>query len=200
MKEPAKHHGNGLKNLICYVRSTAHYAIRYGPRGAVNLSGYSDADYAADSTDRKSTLGVIFMLGNGPVSWASQKQKSVATSTTEAEYMSASKGAKQAVWLAQLLRDLGYAKYLGANPFRVELKGDNKSAIHLVKNAHLNERSKHIDIAYHHIRDLQHKGRINIGYVPSEEMIADGLTKPLQAVPFQRFIGQMDLDPQRTLS
>jgi len=200
MKEPAKHHGNGLKSLMYYVRSTAHYALRYGPGGAVNLTGYSDADYAADVTDRKSTLGIIFMLGNGPVSWASQKQRSVATSTTEAEYMSVSKGAKQGMWMAQLLRDLGYVKYLGPNPFRVELKEDNKSTIHQVKNAHLNDRSKHIDIAYHHVRDLQRKGRINISYVPSEDMIADGLTKPLQTVLFERFIAQMRLNPGKVQS
>ena len=189
MKDPAKHHNSGLKNLICYVRSTAHYACCYGPAGDLtNLTEYSDADYAADTTDRKSTLGVTFMVGNRPVSWASQKQKSVATSTTEAEYMAASKGAKKAMWMAQLLRDLGYAKYLCESTFRVELKEDNKSTIHLIKNAHLNEQSKHIDVAYHHVRDLQQRDRINIGYVPSEEMVADGLTKPLPTVPFQRFI------------
>lgn len=125
MQKPSKHHGYSLKSLICYVRSTAHFSIHFGPGGDVNLTGYSDADYAADVTDRKSTLGTLFMLGNGPISCTSQKQRSVATSTTEAEYTAISKGAKQAMWLAQLLRDLGFPQYLGDNPHCVSLKEDD---------------------------------------------------------------------------
>ena len=75
--------------------------------------------------------------------------------TTEIKYIAASKGAKQAIWLAQLLRNLGYTKYLGRSPFYMELKEDNKSTIYLIKNVYLNNRSKHIDVAYYYIRNLQ---------------------------------------------
>ena len=75
----------------------------------------------------------------------------------------------------------------------MELKENNKSIIYLIKNAYLNNRSKYIDVAYYYIRNLQQKGRINIDYIPSEDMIADGLIKPLQVVPFQRFITQLGL-------
>ena len=108
------------------------------------------------------------MLGGGPVSWASQKQKSVATSTTEAKYMAMSMCAKTEVWLTQILRDMRLGKYLSSNSYRVsihedethressslQLKGDNQAALTLVKDVHVHERSKHIDITYHHIWDL----------------------------------------------
>ena len=97
LKEPAKYYSYALKGFICYVRSITYYAIRFGPGGASSLIGYINADYAIDLTNRRSIFGTVFMLRNGPISWSSQKQKSIATLTTEAKYITALKGAKQAI-------------------------------------------------------------------------------------------------------
>ncbi len=208
LSDPAEHHGHALKGLLRYVRSTINLGIMYGPSGSQDLLGYSDSDYASDKLDRRSILGHVFLLGGGPVSWASRKQKSVATSTTEAEYMAMSMCAKTGVWLTQVLRDMGLGKYLGVNPHRVsiqedethrentplQLKGDNQAALTLVKDAHVHERSKHIDVAYHHIRDLHKRNQIQVDFVPSQDMIADGLTKPLPRQMFERFVCQLGLD------
>ena len=179
----------------------------YSPSGSQAMLGYSDSDYASDKQDRKSILGRVYMLGGGPVSWASQKQKSVATSTTEAEYMAMSMCAKTGIWLGQVLRDMGMGKYLGANSHCVsiqedeahrasspiQLRGDNQAALTLVKDAHVHERSKHIDVSYHNIRDLHKRNQIQVDFVPSQEMVADGLTKPLPRRIFERFIELMGL-------
>ena len=88
MSDPAEHHLRRAKHLFRYIRSTADIGITFGPRpvGARNLHGFTDAAYADDKADRKSTFGYVFKVAGGPISWTSGKQKSVATSTTEAEY------------------------------------------------------------------------------------------------------------------
>jgi Reverse transcriptase (RNA-dependent DNA polymerase) len=192
MSDPATRHEAAAKHLLRYIRSTKDTRIRYGPEDP-NLVGYSDADYASDKADRKSIIGNVFMLAGGAVSWLSRKQRSVATSTTEAEYISMSTCAKQAIWLAQLLRDIGYAKYLGASQWTTNLRGDNQSSLALIRNPHIHDRSKHIDIAYHHIRDLEKHRRINIEYVGTDEMIADGLTKPLTGPALESHIRLLGL-------
>jgi hypothetical protein len=94
-------------------------------------------------------------------------------------------------WLAQIFRDLQVARYIGKNANLVEMRGDNQGALALVKNPHLHERSKHIDICYHFIRDLAEKGKLNVEFIPTTEMVADGMTKPLQRVAFERFKAQL---------
>ena len=96
MSDPAKQHATGMKHLLRYIRSTAALRLRYGP-GQPHVLGFADSDYAADKTDRKSILGYIFTLAGGAVSWRSRKQRSVATSTTEAEYMAQSSCVKHAL-------------------------------------------------------------------------------------------------------
>jgi hypothetical protein len=194
MSKPARHHGHALKFLMRYLRSTVKQKLRYGPGGVdKHLGVYSDADWASDKTDRKSVSGSVTMLYGGPISWSSKKQKSVATSSCESEYMALAACTKQGQWLAQTLRDLGLGKYVGKNSAKVQMYGDNQGAIALAKNPHLHERSKHIDISYHFIRDLVEKGRVSIEYIPTEDMIADGMTKPLQRVKFERFRGQLGI-------
>ena len=208
LADPAKHHGSALKDLLQYIRSTVDRGIVFGGRGSSKLIGYSDSDYAHDKTDRKSILGYVYMFAGGPISWQSRKQKSVASSTTEAEYMALSSCAKEGKWLATLLTELGLTKYLGDELNRVsvvesvehdsastamQLMGDNQAANSLVNNTNVNERSKHIDVAYHIVRDLAKRNLIKVDYIPSADMVADGLTKPLPKERFKVFVGQLGL-------
>ena len=191
--DPAKHHEQAMKYLLRYLRSTIKRRLTYRASGSNQVTGYTDASYAADRQDRKSTMGTIFLLGGGPISWSSRKQKSVSTSTTEAEYMAPSSGAKQAQWLSHLLRDIGFPDYVRSSPWTMELRGDNTGSIALVKNPCLHDRSKHIDVAYHFARDLQRRGRLQVTCVPTEDMIADGLTKPLPTPGFEAFVKGMGM-------
>lgn len=189
MRDPAEIHGIALKNLMRYLRSTVKQKLRFGPGGdhQNEFGVYTDADWASDKSDRKSMSGGVGMFYGGPFSWAAKKQKSVATSSAESEYISQAMYAKQGQWAAQVLRDLGLHQYVNKNGITVQMYGDNQGAIALVKNPHLHERSKHIDICYHFIRDLAEQKKLQISYIPTDEMIADGMTKPLQRVAFERF-------------
>jgi hypothetical protein len=192
MSDPAEHHGHALKNLMRYLRTTVTQKLRYGKGGVhEHFVVYSDADWASDKADRKSVSGSVTMFYGGPICWSSKKQRSVATSSCESEYMAMAMCAKLGQWLAQIFRDLQVARYIGKNANLVEMRGDNQGALALVKNPHLHERSKHIDICYHFIRDLAEKGKLNVEFIPTTEMVADGMTKPLQRVAFERFKAQL---------
>lgn len=194
MQDPCEHHGRAVRRMLRYLKSSISTRISFGPKG--NLVVYSDADYATDKSDRKSITASIGLLGGGPVFWASKKQVSVATATTEAEYVAMSFTAKQGQWIAQILRDLGVGHYIARNHQTVDTRGDNQGAIALAKNPHLTERSKHIDISYHLIRDLQERKRASVTYVPTAEMAADGLSKPLVGKGFEKFKSQIGMIPE----
>jgi hypothetical protein len=210
LADPAKYHMSALKTMSRYVRSSQELGIQYSREGTGTLVGYSDSDYAMDKINRISILGNVFFLAGGPISWMSKKQKSVATSTMEAEYMGMCACAKQSQWLAQILRDMDMSHLIGPNPYQptvkedmryilssptapVALKGDNQAALSLVKDAHTHERSKHIDVAYHYVRLLWRVGRIVVDYIGTLDMVADGLTKPKGGPQFKRFVDQLGL-------
>lgn len=142
--------------------------------------GYRDSDMAGDIDDRKSTTGVIFYLGSSPVSWVSQKQKIVALSSCEAEFIAATSAACQGIWLSRLLAEL-----LGREPEKVELRIDNQSAIQLCKNPVFHDRSKHIETRFHFVRNCVEEGKISVNHVSTEDQLADILTKALGRIKFQ---------------
>jgi hypothetical protein len=105
--------------------------------------------------------------------------------------------AKQGVWLAQLLRDVRYAQYLGESPWTVNLLGDNQSSLTLIRNSQIHECSKHINICYHNIRDRERREQIKIGYVNINNMVADGLIKPLASSVFEKCLSLLGLQMNR---
>jgi hypothetical protein len=137
------------------------------------LIGYSDADWAGCKINRKSTSGTCQFLGRSLVSWASKKQNSVALSTAEAEYIAAGQCCAQLLWMRQTLRDYGYKLT------KVTLLCDNESAIRMADNLVEHNRTKHIAIQYHFLRDHQQKGDIEIAYINTKDQLADIFTKPL---------------------
>ena len=147
----------------------------------MNAVGYSDADWAGDVADRKSTSGYVFLFGGAAISWKSSKQTCVALSTAEAEYIALSAASQEAVWLQQLFSDLLNEKVQETVIFE-----DNQSAICLAKSQQVRGRSKHIDIKYHYIRELVEAGKLKLLYCASEDMIADMLTKPLRTATFEK--------------
>jgi hypothetical protein len=191
MSDPAIHHGHAVKELMRYLRSTIKQKLRFGPGGEKHFVIFTDADWASDKSDRKSVSGGVGMFHGGPFCWMSKKQRSVARSSCESEYIAQAMYAMQGQWAAQIFQDLGMPEYIGKSKTTVDMRGDNQGALALVKNPHLHERSKHIDVCYHYIRDLAEKKRLEIKYVPTAEMPADGLTKPLARIAFERFRGQL---------
>lgn len=158
----------------------------------MEIIGYSDADWSGNRIGRKSTFGYIFMMNGGPVSWASKKQTTVALSSTEAEYIALTQATKKATWLQLLMTKL---ELLGVDNqhAKIVMKGDNQGSIALAHNPVYHSQSKHIDIQHHYIRDEVKAGRIELSYIPTGEMIADGLTKALEPVKFLTFVKQMGM-------
>lgn len=181
MEKRATDHLAAVKHILRYVKGTLNFGCfcKSGEEISMSLCGYSDSDLAGDVDDRKSTTGVIFYLGSSPVTWLSQKHKVVSQSSCEAEYVAAAVAACQGVWLSKILTSL-----TGLEGEQVVLKIDNQSAIALSKNPMHHERSKHIDIKYHYIRECVENGSIAVEHVRTGDQLADLLTKPLGRLKF----------------
>jgi hypothetical protein len=143
------------------------------------IRGYGDSDLVGDIDGRKSTTCMICFLGRSSVSWQSTKQRVMTVSNCEAEYIAAASTSCQVVWLARLLSEI-MLKEQG----RSELMVDNKSAIAIIKNPVLNERSMHIDIMYHLIRECEATWLIKTEFIITQEQLGDLLSKSLSKVKF----------------
>ena len=138
--------------------------------------GYCDSDYAACVDERLSVAGWVFMAAGGATSWQSQKQKAVALSTVEAEYMAACAASKEGVWQRAILAQAGVS-----TGHAMLILTDNQGAMALAKNPNHHQRSKHIDVRYHYVRRQVAKRVIQLEYIATAEQAADQLTKPLSA-------------------
>ncbi|XP_074378547.1 secreted RxLR effector protein 161-like [Apium graveolens] len=173
MEKPTAVHRNVVKRILRYVSDTLHLGLTYLKKpGAGSLTGYSDSDLGGQTDDRKSTSAMVFYLDDSLITWISQKQRCVALSSCEAEFMAATAAACQAIWLRNLL-----AKLTGEEVGPVVLHIDNKSAIDLTKNPVFHGRSKHINIRYHFIRERVERKEIVIKHVSTDLQRADILTK-----------------------
>lgn len=182
MERPTTMHLNAVKRIIRYIRGTIDFGLVYlKGQGDYLLSGFSDSDLADNLDERRSTTGVAFYLNDSLVTWISQKQRCVALSSCEAEFMAMTAASCQAIWLRNILNMVTDG---GLSP--VILYVDNKSAMDLAKNPVFHRRSKHIDIRFHFIRECVERGDIIIKYVKSEQQKADVLTKALCAVKFEQ--------------
>jgi hypothetical protein len=184
---PKEVHLRAVKRIMRYLVYTPKFGLWYPKGSTFDLYGYSNADYAGCKIDRKSTSGTCQFLGRSLVSWASKKQKSVALSTTEAEYIAACHCCAQLLWMRQTLKDYGYK--LG----KVPLLCDNESAIRMADNSAEHSRTKHIDIRYHFLRDHQQKGDIEIAYVNTHNQLADIFTKPLDEMTFSKLRNELNI-------
>ena len=174
--KPLSIHWNAMKRLIRYLKGTMHYGIVLS--GSLELIGWSDANWATNTENRRSTSGYLFQLGSAPISWSTKPQNSVALSTCEAEYIAMAAAAQEAIWLTDLLNDIGISQ-----PSMI-IKEDNQAAIELTKNTRNHSRTKHIDIRFHFLKDLVLKKSLKVIYCPTAEMIADIFTKPLSTSTF----------------
>ncbi|KAL5724118.1 hypothetical protein ACHQM5_007419 [Ranunculus cassubicifolius] len=178
---PTAMHLHAAKRILRYLQGTKHFGILYQRGTKAELVGYTDSDYAGDPDDRKRTSGYVFMLGEAVVSWSSKKQPLVTLSTTEAEFVAAASCACQAIWLRRVLTELFCCPQ---GPTLIYC--DNSSAIKLTRNPVLHGRSKHIDVRYHFLRDLNNEGVIDVVYCPTGDQIADIFTKPLKPPQFAK--------------
>ena len=172
---PGPAHLTAAKRVLHYIKGTRTLGIMYhGRANQIEPIGYSDVDWGNNLDDRKSISRQVFLLAGAPVTWSSRKQRTVAKSTMEAEYMAASAAASEATWLWSLLSELGLPQ-TDLTPLYV----NNQSAIASANTQTSHARTKHIDIHYHYIREPITSNEVTVSHCPSEDNLADALTKAL---------------------
>ncbi|MGK2912532.1 MAG: reverse transcriptase domain-containing protein [Sphingobium sp.] len=189
---PSNEHWTAVKHVLRDLQGSKDRGLTYSAQDdqkSYTVTAYSDADWAADRNDRKSTSGNVFQLAGAAISWSSKKQQTVSLSSMESEYMAVTNASKQAIWLRRLLTALGHPPN---GPSKIFV--DNKSALDLAYNPEFHDRSKHIDIRHHFIRETLAAGTVSLEWIPTDHMIADVLTKPLASLKFSKFIADMGMD------
>ena len=201
---PGRAHWDAVKKIIRYLKGTQHHGLVWGQNtdGVPHIpcATFSDASWADDPDDRTSRLGYITFSWGGPIGWKSKKEKSQSLSSTQAEYQGACMAAREVVWARRLFAHLGYdmeelsipsygelteAEYQGAKPCLIF--EDNTGAIAMSKNPIKHGRNKHIELKYHFVRQKVAEGEVKLTFVPSEENVADALTKQLGPKKFVYF-------------
>jgi hypothetical protein len=183
MHNPRIVHLRLVKQVLRYLNGTRNLGIRYSFTGQKSnpYDLYSDATWGSES-DRVSFQGWVVMRSGGAVSWVSQRQRSIALSSMEAEFMAASEAAKEAAWLEKLNTEL---KDNVTEP--PTLRSDNNGAVTLIHDPKFHARSKHIDIRYMFIRnDLVAQNRLKVVHIPGADQPADMLTKQLPVDAMRR--------------
>jgi Reverse transcriptase (RNA-dependent DNA polymerase)/Integrase core domain/GAG-pre-integrase domain len=183
---PGPAHWEAVKKIFRYLKGTANLWLTYGEKGTT-LAGYSDAD-GSMGEDRRAVSGYAFIINGGAVSWSAKRQEIISLSTTESEYIAVTHASKEALWLRSLVQQLFNIKLDATTLFC-----DNKSAIELTKDHQYHARTKHIDIRYHFIRWIVEQNSIKIIYCPTNEMLADALTKALPSAKVKHFAVQFGL-------
>ena len=182
MSSPKHIHWIAAKHILKYLKGTQDYGLRYTSGGGVLLHGFFDSDWAGSVQDQKSTSGFCFSMGSAMVSWSSRKQGSIALSIAKVEYVFASDASREAIWLRKLLSDL-FASSLEP----VIIHCDNQSYIKISENPVFHDRSKHMEMRYHYLRDMVYRIAISLQYIPTDEQTADVFTKPLSKTKFEYF-------------
>ncbi|KAI0994156.1 hypothetical protein K3495_g14027 [Podosphaera aphanis] len=177
LTNPSNEHKTAARRVLRYIAKDPDHGITFiKATGRTTLEAYSDVDFAADPSTSRSTSGMLIRLSNGPIYWKSHLQREIVLSTTEAEYLAATETCRQLQWVKSLLEELGLSQYIhGAQC--TDLHVDNQSAISLIRNHDNHKRSKHIALRNFYCREQHREQRINVTYVPTNEQLADALTK-----------------------
>ncbi|GKA59662.1 hypothetical protein Tco_0758975 [Tanacetum coccineum] len=179
---PLTSHLNAVKKIFKYLKGQPKFGLWYPKDSPFQLEAYSDSDYAGSHGDRKSTTGGCQFLGRRLISWQCKKQTIVATSSTEAEYVAAASCCAQVLWIQNQLLDYGF------NFMNTKIFIDNQSTICIVKNPVFHQRTKHIEIRHHFIRDANEKNLIQVLKIHTDDNVADLLTKAFDGPRFKYLV------------
>ena len=184
MHNPSEDHMGAVIRILQYLKSSPGRGLMFRKHSHLNIEGYTDADWAGSATGKRSTSGYFTFVGGNLVTWRSKKQNVVALSSAEAEFRSMTKGICELLWLKRLLIEIGHDSSSTINMFC-----DNKSAIQIALNLVQHDRTKHIEVDRHFIKEKLEEKMICFPYVKSEDQLADMLTK---AVPRASFHSSLD--------
>jgi len=188
MHDPREPHLAALKRILRYIRGTLHLGLLLRPSSSTELVVYSDADWAGCPDTRKSTSGFAVFLGDNLVSWSFKRQQTVSRSSAEAEYRAVANAVAEASWLRQLLQEL-HAPLRRA----VLVYCDNISSVYMSSNPIQHQRTKHIEIDLHFVRERVATGDVRVLHVPTTSQYADIFTKGLPSSIFAEFRSSLNV-------
>ncbi|KAM6555161.1 hypothetical protein CsatB_015923 [Cannabis sativa] len=196
LQAPTQNHWLACKRILRYIAGSIGEGIQFTKATNPIIESFCDSDWASSIDDRKSTSGICVYFGGNLISWSSRKQKSVARSSTEAEYRSLAQACTKVTWLQSLFTEIGVEHNRTAI-----IWCDNSGARQLASNPVFHSRTKHIEIDVHFIRDKVSNKSVEVRYIPTEEQIADILTKPLPITTFHYLKDKLTVchSPQHSL-
>lgn len=185
---PGKAHWTAVKRIMRYLKGTSSLRITYRHE-ETEITGFCDADYAGNIETKQTTTGYFFLFQDAAISWSSKLQKRITLSSTESEYVAMVAASKESIWLKQLEHEL-----FPSSPKLMVLHCDNKSAMDKANNNSYSEATKHIDIKLKFLHQRIAKGEIELRHVPTNEMLADALTKGVTKVKLDYFCRELGLN------
>jgi hypothetical protein len=184
MHNPSEDHMDAVIRILRYLKASPGKGLMFSKNSHLEINGYTDTDWAGSISDRKSTSGYFMFVGRNLVTWRSKKQKVVALSSAEAEFRGMAKGLCELLWIKRLLTELGFT-----HTSEMELFYYNKSAIAISHDPIQHDRTKHVEVDRHFIKENLEEKIIRFPFVKSEDQLADILTK---AVSSKEFYNSLD--------
>jgi len=175
-------------HVLRYLMQDPTLGIFISNKPDLTVTAYCDSDWAACSDSRRSVSGYLVLMGDSPVSWKSKKQATVSLSSAEAEYRAVRQVVGELVWLERLLDELVVQSSL---PIRVFC--DSQAAVHIAKNPVFHERTKHIEVDCHFVRDKLQQGLIALHHISTNSQLADIFTKALTGVKHSTILSKLSV-------
>jgi hypothetical protein len=190
MHDPRETHLVAAKRILRYLQGTISHGLVIPRSAPTQLTVYTDADWAGCPDTRRSTSGYAVFLGSSLVSWSSKRQPTVSRSSAEAEYRAVANGVAEATWLQQLLQELRHPLQSATLVYC-----DNVSAVYLSTNPVQHQRTKHVEIDLHFVRERVAIGAVRVLHVPTTLQFADIFTKGLPSSVFSDFCFSLNVRP-----
>jgi hypothetical protein len=186
---PSEDHMDAVMRIIRYLKTAPGKGLMFSKNNHLNIDGYTDADWAGSATDRRSTSGYFTFVGGNLVTWRSKKQKVVALSSAEAEFRGMAKGLCELLWLKKLLTEIGFPPTSMMNLFC-----DNKAAIAIAQNPVQHDRTKHVEVDRHFIKQKLEANVVQFPFVKSGDQLADILTKAVAGRDFHNSLNKLGIE------
>jgi hypothetical protein len=189
MSGAATAHWLAAKRILRYLANTKSHGVVYTQEESYELTAYCDSDWGSDLDDRKSVSGYVVYAQGGPIVWKSKKQPTVARSSCEAEYVALADTIAELLWVDMAIKEMGIRR---SKPIKIYI--DNQAAKAMAENPINHERTKHIDISYHFIREVVSSGLVDLRYIHTKQNVADLLTKATSRSIFSQLVGKLVVD------
>ncbi|WJZ80908.1 hypothetical protein VitviT2T_000776 [Vitis vinifera] len=186
---PSEDHMNAVTQILRYLKGTSWKGIMFSKNGPLKITGYADVDWAGNISDKKSTSDYFTFVGGNLVTWRSKKQKVVALSSAKVKFRGMAKGLCELLWLRRLLTEIGFPPSREMNLFC-----DNKAAIDIAHNPVQHDRTKHVKVNRHFIKQNLEAKIIRFSLVKSQDQLADILTKAVCSKLFHNSLDKLGIN------